>query len=150
MPKSLQIDLEGIQLRSFQIPVKNGLFSSLCVTARGHLIYARRGVRGSDEKPAIKVLDLSSGRASESSVLEGDTQFTLSADGKKLLVMMGRQIFIIGAAAGQKPAAVSTSGMSVVIHPREEWKQLLIDAWRIERDFFYDPNMHGVELAGGA
>ena len=68
----------------------------------------------------------------------------MSADGKKLLVAQGRQLVIVDAAAGAKPAPVSTNGMNVEIDPREEWKQLFTDAWRIERDFFYDPHMHGV------
>ena len=58
---------------------------------------------------------------------------------------MGKQMVIVDAAPAQKPAPVSTSGMTVVINPREEWKQMFMDAWRIERDFFYDPNMHGVD-----
>ena len=35
--------------------------------------------------------------------------------------------------------------MNVSIDPRTEWKQVLCDAWRLQRDFFYDPNMHGVD-----
>ncbi len=143
-PKSLQIDLEGIELRAFRIPVKNGIFSNLCVSARGQLIYARRGVRGTDEKPAIKVVDMSSGTAKEATILEGPTQFTLSANGKKLLVMIGSTMMTMEAAPGQKPAPISTSGMTVMVDPRAQWKQLFMDAWRVERDFFYDPNMHGV------
>ena len=78
-------------------------------------------------------------------MLEGATQFTISADGKKLLVLMGRIMSVIDAAPAQKPAPVSTSGMTALINPREEWKQVFTDAWRLERDFFYDPNMHGVD-----
>ena len=39
---------------------------------------------------------------------------------------------------------VANSGMTATIDPRAEWKQMFDDAWRIERDYFYDPNMHGV------
>ena len=35
--------------------------------------------------------------------------------------------------------------MSVLIDPRAAWKQMFMDAWRMERDFFYDPTMHGVD-----
>ncbi len=37
--------------------------------------------------------------------------------------------------------------MRVSIDSQQEWKQVLIDAWRIQRDYFYDPNMHGVDWA---
>ena len=40
---------------------------------------------------------------------------------------------------------LDTSSMHAKVNPREEWAQLLRDAWRIQRDFFYDPNMHGVD-----
>ncbi len=70
----------------------------------------------------------------------------MSADGKKLLVQKGRAAFIVDAMPGQKLSApVPMSGMTVVVDPRQEWKQLFVDAWRIERDFFYDPSMHGVD-----
>lgn len=31
------------------------------------------------------------------------------------------------------------------IDPVEEWEQIFNEAWRIERDFFYDSNMHGTD-----
>jgi tricorn protease len=34
------------------------------------------------------------------------------------------------------------------IDPRVEWRQMFNDAWRIERDYFYAPNMHGVDWEG--
>lgn len=144
-PASLKIELEGMLARAFQLPVKNGNFTRLCVNSRGQLIYGRRGTRGTDERPSIMLFDLTDESRSEKPVLEGASQFTISADGKKLLAYMGRQLMILEAAPGQKPNPVSTSGMTVVVEPREEWKQVFIDAWRIQRDFFYDPNMHGVD-----
>ncbi len=131
-------------LRAFPLPVRNGTFSQLCVNASGQLIYARRGVRGTEDPPTIMLFDLKDESKSEKPVFPGAAQFTISADGKKLLVLQGKQLLIVDAAAGAKPTPVSTNGMNVVIDPREEWKQLFTDAWRIERDFFYDPHMHGV------
>lgn len=48
-------------------------------------------------------------------------------------------------ATGANPSAVTTSPMNVTIDPRKEWRQLYDDTWRLFRDFFYDPNMHGVD-----
>src|SRR5690606_28960234 len=50
-------------------------------------------------------------------------------------------------ATGQKPgpdAMLNTSLLQVKINPKEEWKNIFAEAWRVNRDFFYDPNMHGV------
>ncbi len=48
-----------------------------------------------------------------------------------------------------KDGKLNIDAVEVRIDPRAEWKQILHEAWRINRDFFYDPNMHGVDLAGG-
>ena len=36
--------------------------------------------------------------------------------------------------------------MEVYVDPRAEWKQMYHEVWRIERDFFYDPHFHGLDL----
>ena len=146
-PKSLQIDLDGMLLRAFRLPVKSGNFSNLCVNFQGHLLYARRPMRGIEEPPVIMAYDLNDESRAEKPVFAGAMGFGISADGKKLLAAQGRQFLILDAVPGAKPNPVSTNGMNVVINPRDEWKQLFVDAWRIERDFFYDPNMHGVNWA---
>ena len=39
---------------------------------------------------------------------------------------------------------INLNGWKFSIDPREDWKQIFTDAWRMERDYFYDKNMHGV------
>lgn len=82
----------------------------------------------------------------EKRVLADAGAFAVSADGRKMLVRSGEQWAIIPAKPDQEiSTAIDTGGMQAVIDPRAEWRQLLIEAWRIERDFFYDPNMHGID-----
>ena len=40
---------------------------------------------------------------------------------------------------------LATSSIQVKIDPRAEWPQIFQEAWRINRDYFYDPNMHGAD-----
>ena len=40
---------------------------------------------------------------------------------------------------------LATSSMEMMLVPPEEWRQIFTEAWRLERDYFYDPNMHGVD-----
>lgn len=142
----LKIDIEDAERRAFQLPVKQGGFGSLAVNDKGQLVYARRGGRGASTPPSINLFDLNDDAKSEKTVAAGVGQFAMSADGKKLLVRQGGKSFIIAAAAGQKLSdAVPTDGMIATIDPRAEWKQIFTDAWRIQRDFFYDPTMHGVD-----
>jgi tricorn protease len=69
----------------------------------------------------------------------------VSADGKKLLMGGRGGATIAGASAGASAKPVVTSPMLVEIHPRHERAQILVDAWRIFRDYFYEEGMHGVD-----
>ncbi len=138
--KPFKIEFEGITKRSFQLPITKGKFGSLEVNDKNQLLYARVGDGGS-----IKLFDMNDDKPEEKTVVSGTPNFGISADGKKLLVFREESGYIVNAAAGQKlEDKIPTGGMQVMIDPREEWKQVFTDAWRIERDFFYDPNMHGV------
>ena len=44
-----------------------------------------------------------------------------------------------------KKNSINLTGWKFPINPREDWKQMFTDAWRMERDYFYDKNMHGVD-----
>jgi tricorn protease len=81
----------------------------------------------------------------EKTVASGAGAFDISANGKKLLVLRGTSATIQNASAGASGKPVPTTGMTTRIDPRVEWGQILKDAWRIQRDFFYDPDMHGVD-----
>jgi tricorn protease len=133
------IDFEGIEERAFALPVRNGNFGNLVVNDKNQLLYVRRGSTG-----GIKVFDLHDDKPSEKDV-SGGGGFMLSADGKKLLSPRGRAASIMDAKAGASGKNVPTDGMQVRINPNEEYPQLFTDAWRIFRDYFYDPNMHGVD-----
>lgn len=71
--------------------------------------------------------------------------YTLSADGKKLLVQAGSAWSIVDAAPAQDLAAatIPLDGVELRVDPRVEWSQMYTDAWRILRDWFYDPGVHG-------
>ncbi|MCX5800805.1 MAG: PDZ domain-containing protein [Candidatus Eisenbacteria bacterium] len=156
-PEPVKIDLEGFEHRAIALPVEPGNFSTLCVNNEGKLVYARNFPQASDEeepsrRPAnsvIHVFDLNEEKEEdrEKTVLSGVQGFTMSSDGKKLLVFgKGDVMAIVDAKPDQKmESTISTDGMSVEIDPRAEWRQVFMDSWRIERDFFYDPNMQGID-----
>ncbi len=142
-----QIDFDGSEARSFPFPVDAGSFGGLAVNDKGHLIYARSGSRGGSGTSGIFLIDLEDEKAEQKSVVEGSGNFMITPDGKKLLVMQGREkMSIVDAAPAQKLTdSVPTKGMEMTIDPRAEWKQIFAESWRVQRDFFYDPNMHGVD-----
>lgn len=142
--KPVAIELNGFEERGFALPVKNGAFGRLAVSARGALLYVRYPVAQSDGTPSILQFDLSDEKKQEKIVAAGYSDFVLSANGKKILALRDGSVSILNAAPDAKGDKVITDGMTVLINPREEWAQIFNDAWRIERDFFYAPNMHGV------
>ena len=76
-------------------------------------------------------------------------EFQVSFDGEKALYSKGKDNwFITGTGATPKPGdgALKLDQMEVRVDPRAEWKQMYDEVWRIERDFFYDPGLHGVDL----
>ena len=72
----------------------------------------------------------------------------MSADGKKLLYVERQQL--VDRADDEEDRArrkggINVDGIEVRIDPRAEWTQIFDEAWRINRDYFYAPNMHGVD-----
>ena len=144
--EEVKIDLDGFELRGFQLPVERGRYGQLAVNDKNQLIYASYGVPGSGKPAEIKLLDLDDEKKEEKTVVSGTGSFAISADGKKLLVQSGDTYAIVDAAPAQKlDKKIPLDGMSVTIDPREEWREIFTDAWRIQREFFYAPNMHGVD-----
>jgi tricorn protease len=76
------------------------------------------------------------------------TGYKLSANGKKMLLVKGEQMWVVDAgekpAPGKNPVAVD---IQVKVDPAAEWKEMYDEAWRVNRDYFYDPGMHGVDWA---
>ena len=142
-PKPVEIDLEGLETRAVVLPPKPGNYGEL-FAAKGKVVYRRLPRAGSgDEKRPIVYFDFA-GRE-EKTVVDDAQGFVLSFDGGKLLVANGPRFAVVDLKPDQKlDKPMRTAEMETVVDPRAEWKQMFTDAYRFERDFFYDPNMHGV------
>lgn len=141
---SLQIDVEGFEGRAVVLPVGSGRYDTLLAVS-GKLFYTRLPRAGSNfGSQPLCVYDLD--RRSDEYVLDDVSSVELSGDRRKLLVERGKAWAIINAGENQRidrPLAVGQ--MEMTVDPPAEWKQIFNDAWRIERDFFYDPHLHGVD-----
>jgi len=142
-PPRVRIDVPGFEQRVRALPAAADDYSNLQASAAAVFYLA-----GTGAKTQLKMYDLKERK--ESVVLEGVAAYQLSADGKKVLFKHGEDWGI----ADAKPTQKNTEGLlpldklQIEIHPREEWRQMYYDAWRIMRDWFYDPGMHGVDWAG--
>jgi tricorn protease len=76
------------------------------------------------------------------------TTFRLSAKGTKMLYRADGQWFISGVDGPPKPGEgpLQLGDVQVAVDPRAEWNQMYRETWRVERDFFYDPHYHGLDL----
>lgn len=145
---STTIDLDGFEARTVILPPEAGNYSRLAA-ADGRLLFLRRPRTGADDSDKSSVVYYDLTEREEKTVLEDSDGFLLSTDGKKILAMKDRGFAIVDVAPGQnmeKPLA--TSEMSMTVDPRAEWRQLFTDAWRFQRDMFYDKAMHGVDWEG--
>ncbi len=138
------IDLEGFEARAVVLPPDAGNYSNLGAV-KGKVLYSRDPRTGSDgESSPFLYWDLE--EREEKTILDNVDGYALSANGKKLLVVAGGSFAIVDVAAGQKmDKKLATSSMEMMLVPPEEWRQIFTEAWRLERDYFYDPNMHGVD-----
>ena len=140
-PLRVIIDLDGMENRAILLPVRSGRFANLAVNDRNQLLFARFG---SGEAPGIKLFDINDEKRQEQTVAAGAGGFDITPDGKNILIKRGASATVQSASAGATGETVTPTAMTTTIDPRIEWKQLFDEAWRIERDFFYDPNMHGL------
>jgi tricorn protease len=143
-PEMVKIDLDGFEARTVVLPPAAGQYDNL-EAVKGKVIYQRRPRTGSDSDASpIVFWDLED--REEKTILDNADGYGLSADGKKMIVLSGGKVVIVKVAPSQKmDKPLATSSMEMTVNPSEEWRQIFNDAWRLERDYFYDPNMHGVD-----
>lgn len=148
--KPVRIDWDGIQARQVKFPIESGLYGSLAAT-EGRIFYMSHplgGAAGPIEraKSNLHVFDLE--KREGSVFLEDVGSYTLTADGKKMLIRKGNSYEIIDA-GGEKgktgEGRVNLDGMEAWVDYDAEWRQMFKETWRLERDYFYDSLMHGVD-----
>lgn len=151
IPK-VDIDLDGILARIQEVPVEPGNYSSLVDTGK-RLCWIDYDPSKS-EKNQLQCLDIANKGDKPESMMEGVEQLEISADGKKLMVRRKKDFFVFDAslreAALKTPktmddSKVDLSKWTFSVIPQDEFREAFFDAWRLHRDYFYDPHMHGVE-----
>jgi tricorn protease len=136
-----RIDFMGLEYRILDLPITPADLSNLQTGAANQIYYLKRV----DGKRSLNRYDLST-RKNEVLVPEA-TGYVISADGKKMLYRNGDNWSIVATAKRPEPAEgrLNIEAIGVRVDPRAEWKQIFDEAWRINRDYFYAPNMHGVD-----
>ena len=138
---ALRIDFDGILNRIVDVPIKAGNYAGLDMGKEGELLYV---AYTDDDKSTLHKYDMK--KRKDNDVMELQSYF-LSSDGKKMLYRNGTTWGITNSA--EKPEAgkgiLNTADLQVKIDPATEWPNIFDEAWRINRDYFYDPGMHGAD-----
>lgn len=148
-PVVVTIDFDNIDQRILSLPIPAQNYLALSVGKSG-VLYLTQGeivdLHDGPPKVTIQRFDLKDRKTKK--LLDGVSSFALSDDGSSMLYKTGDSWFINSADAPPKPAKgmLKTADMEVKVDPRAEWKQMYHEVWRIERDFFYDPNYHGLNI----
>ncbi len=161
--KPIQIDLDGIETRIVEFPISEGLYGRVRGLYKGKVLYSRYPVEGSLDRPwlpeeppargTLLVYDLDEHK--EETLLSGLSDFDLSRDHKTMIYRAGNRLRVLK--AGEKPGAngdespsrksgwLDLSRVKVSVVPGAEWRQMFREAWRLQRDQFWTPDMSNVD-----
>jgi tricorn protease len=162
------VELDGIERRVAAFPVPENRFGQIAGVAGGKAIWTVLPIAGAhgrgghkDAPGRLELFDFATSRVE--TLMERADEFALAADAVTLIVRDGRRLRAIAAnrkpEAERDPAAASDapsrkSGwldldrVRVSVEPRREWRQMLREVWRLQRDQFWVADMSGVDWEG--
>lgn len=160
-PKQIQIDFDGIDDRIQPFPLPLNTYNGLIAT-KDHLFYIRGEVQAHNPlkmRWAEDVLDLCSYefKTGKTTTIQKDVGgWCLSKNGKYLMVESDDELRLFP--SDQKPGSgedfnkkdgwIDLSRIKFRVHPREEWKQMFREAWILQREHFWTPNMSNIDWVG--
>jgi len=140
------IDDAGLAGRVSEVPLVAGNYASL--DTDGQRLYFLSWEVGAAHRKALRMMPIDDSRDLETLAVDVD-RFELSLDGSTLLLTRRDDLYVLPA-DGTVPtelarAKVVLGTWTMTVRPRDEWRQMFVDAWRQQRDGFYDRDMHGVD-----
>lgn len=145
-PVKVIVHQDGIMDRIEEVPIKPGNYSGLAVTSKA--IYTLTKEAGVEAKTHLGALKIDNEDIELKTIVKDIRSFNLTGDKEKLLIRQKENFYMIDAGIEEvsdlSKMKIDLSNWKFAITPQEDWKQIFTDAWRMERDYFYDKNMHGV------
>ncbi len=155
-PVKVTVDLEGIGNRILSLPIPPRNYGGIAVGKTGVLYLGEGSPFGRSSRegdgPGIRAIwRFTLEKRQPEQVLSDLDAFQLSQDGSKILYATKGSWTICKAddlkpGAGSPGKPLNLGAMQTTIDPRAEWRQIYHETWRIERDFLYDPNTHGLSI----
>ncbi|MEO5510821.1 MAG: S41 family peptidase [Longimicrobiales bacterium] len=144
--KQVVIDTDGIATRLFELPVPAGNYGSLSYD--GTRLYWQASIAGTPRRNPLMQLEFKN-EAKPDVYLDDVATYELSQDRKKILIQRGTNLYVTDAGA-KGPSAIADkqidlAGWTFPVNPVAMRRQMFEDAWRLERDYYHDPKMNGVD-----
>ena len=148
-PEPVRIDFDGIGQRIVALPIPAGNILGLAAGKEGVLFVAVQPAEAGPGPGGFNVRRFDLEKRKIEDFLSGVGDFDIAASGEKVLYQQGGKWAIAASEGEPKPGegVLPTDGVQVRIEPRAEWRQMFRDAWLGERDHFYAPNHHGLNIA---
>jgi len=154
VPEAVRIDFDGLDHRIVTVPIPAGLYENLQVGETGKIYYLSTDLPTNLEALAglntptgsIHIYDLATRK--DEILTPGVSGFALTADKKKMLTYARNSTVAIVPSTGKPQPGqgrLNLEAIEVRVEPQAEWRQMFDEAWRINRDYFYDPGMHGAD-----
>lgn len=142
--QEFKIDIDNFEVRMIELPPEAGRYSNLAAI-KNKIIYQKYANKGSgDRSSSVNYFDLE--EKEEKTVVKDADNFIITGSDEKLLVENKNKFYIVDIAPQQKlDHPVAVDNLKMTVDPRAEWTQIFNEVWRKYRDYFYDPNMHGVD-----
>jgi tricorn protease len=156
-PFRLSIDFDNISQRILALPIPAHNYQALAAGKTG-VVFVVEGpavdlVGGDEGAPALTVHKFDLKTRKTEKLLDDVNAFELSFNGEKMLFRRKDQWTVApaekppeGPAKPGEGGPLKLDSMQAYIDPRAEWKHMYYQAWRDERDFLYDPGLHGLDL----
>ena len=150
-----KIDFDGLQSRVVNLPLPQRDYAQITVGKPGRLVFAISewsaapgDFGGRPQSQAVYTYDVAKGGQMEK-IVDQIAAVDITPDGSRILYRKGRDFFLVGtdALAKADEGKQDFSKMEIHVVPAEEWRQMFHESMRIMRDWFYDPNHHGQNLA---
>jgi tricorn protease len=145
----VRIDFDNISQRILALPIPARNYSGLWVGKSGILFLAEAEPVTQRMRQTVNIHRFELKARKTDRFLEAVRFFDVSHNGEKVLYRKGDQWAVAGTAQPPKPGegVLRLDAMEVRVDPKAEWRQMYREVWRIERDFLYDPGLHGLDLA---
>jgi tricorn protease len=148
-----KIDLEGLRQRIVALPLAERNYGNLESGKDGSLFYIQFVQDGATTPPPgeqaeneNRLLQFDFEEREEKTLLSGVNQFSISSDGSHVIIEKADGSLATAEIGDEmKPEALDLGGLKVLVDPREEWMQIFDEAWRMEQEYFYADNMHGLD-----